>query len=203
MLRVPTRQRRACVSATLCTSTLSASSRPRPPPYISLLRQNTMESDMDAMLAQAAVGRGGGPDMSIPDKYVLSLVPLDPPFKCPRVQWRGHSYIVVGISHGRRTTHLTWRYELSAVNIDAEARSRGCTNGSHGSHARRIRGRVYRPSYRRLCYATIRHDRLRRVRRSRIPAKDGRHAQADWEVSVVCLHFTKSLGVNVLEGQRW
>ena len=30
-----------------------------------------MESDMDALIAQAAAQRGGGGEITIPDKYVL------------------------------------------------------------------------------------------------------------------------------------
>jgi hypothetical protein len=96
--------------------------------------------------------------------------------------------------------------------VDAQARKSRCPDGSHGSHARRVRRRVHRsfppfplpvdppllvslyetesmvhvctgPRRRCLCDASVGNERHRRVRRPRLPNKDARHAQADWTVS--------------------
>lgn len=65
---------------------------------------------------------------------------------------------------------------------DVETRTRGCAHGGHGSHAWRIRRRVHSSSHRCICHASIRHNCDRRIRGSRLPAEDGRHAETDWAV---------------------
>ena len=67
--------------------------------------------------------------------------------------------------------------------VDVEARACRRANGGDGTHAWRIRGRIYRPSHRRLRNAPVRNDRYSRIGRSRFPDENGRHAETNGKVS--------------------
>ena len=93
MFRVPTRQRRASARLGLWTHWTSLPALTLHPLRRPFLLPQMMESDMDALSALAAA-RGGGAEISVPDKYVLSSYQATPDLKCPCLQWRGHSHLI-------------------------------------------------------------------------------------------------------------
>lgn len=81
---------------------------------------------------------------------------------------------------------------ICSCHLDVETRTRWCTYGSHGSHARRIHRRLHRSSHRRVCHATVRNHSDSRVCRSRLPAEDGGDVEANWTVSPQSIAFISS-----------
>jgi len=152
-------------------------------------------------------GMGGAPrgDATTPDKYVLALNifpnPSDP--QLFNTAARSFTSLHSPSSRSQLQAILPWRQAERVLHLlDAQTRTRRCAHGSHGAHARGVRGRLYRSGHRRLRHASVRYNSDSRVCRPRLPNENGRDAQADWPVRRSLIGTREQLLTSLVD-RRW